>query len=82
MVAWLSRDEKLWKVLCVGKVMSNYLYMVVTSDEYELPLMVCDSARELAEKTGTTKNNVISCIYKQEHGKIKNSRYRRVRNED
>ena len=32
------------------KIMSKYLWLAVETDQYELPLVVADSARELAEK--------------------------------
>ena len=38
------------------------LYLYVTRDDYELPLIVADSAEELAQILGTTKNTVLSCI--------------------
>jgi hypothetical protein len=38
---------------------SKALYMLVTQDKYELPLIVADSVGELALKTGQ-KRNVIS----------------------
>ena len=31
---------------------SRYLWLCVEADEYELPLVVADSARELAQKVG------------------------------
>ena len=62
--------------------MLGYLYMLVKSDEYELLLMVCETARELAEKSGSSVNNIMSSISKLEHGKLKTSKFRRVRNED
>lgn len=36
------------------------IWMKVSNDEYELPIMIADSARELAEKCGTTENSVKS----------------------
>lgn len=38
--------------------MNDYCYMLVTKDKYELPLAVADSAEELANTIGVTKNYV------------------------
>lgn len=54
------------------------LYMMVSKDEYELPLAVADTARELAEMAGGSENSIRSFISKYERGDIKNSRYRKV----
>lgn len=44
------------------------LYIYATKDEYELPLIIADSAEELAQKLGTTKNVVLSCISHKRKG--------------
>ena len=44
------------------EVMGKYLWMMVEADKYELPLVIADSARELAEKCGTTTGNVEACV--------------------
>lgn len=49
------------------------LYMKVTNDEYELPVAVADSSKELAEMVGTTRNAILSAI---SHGKT--DKYKRV----
>ena len=38
--------------------MGKYLWMAVTPDEYELPMYVADTARELGEKYGVSKTAV------------------------
>ena len=38
------------------------LWLMVTKDKYELPLIVADSADELAKKAGVRTNTVHSCI--------------------
>ena len=43
--------------LCV-EVMGKYLWLCVEADEYELPLYVADTARELAEQFDTTTHCV------------------------
>ena len=49
-------EEKLPKVV----------YMKVSKDEYEFPLMICDTAKELAERCGVSstrgRNSVCSAI--------------------
>lgn len=53
------------------------VYMLVTQDKYELPLVVADSVAELAKLTGQKRSSVASAI---SHAKKKgfNSRYIRV----
>lgn len=55
-----------------------YLWLVVTHDELELPLMVADSARQLGEMCGTSGNNVKSCVSKYEKGVLKWTKFRKV----
>ena len=38
------------------------VWMKVTHDEYELPVAIADSCKELAEKLGKTANNISSSI--------------------
>ena len=42
--------------------MIKRLFLKVTNDKYELPLVVADSAAELAKRTGTTQTNIYSAI--------------------
>lgn len=42
--------------------MPKALYMQVTSDKYELPLVVADSMAELARKTGNKRSSIASAI--------------------
>lgn len=62
--------------------MGKYLWLLVEADEYELPLIVADTARELAEKCGTTKHNVEAFVHKRSTGKIRGSKYIKVENHD
>lgn len=39
------------------------LYMVVTQDEYELPLIVSESMRDIADYLGTSVDNARSAMY-------------------
>lgn len=40
----------------------NNLYMLVSDDEYEFPLIICDSCEELAQKIGKSANAIRSAI--------------------
>lgn len=40
----------------------NYLYIKVSRDKYEFPLIVTDSVKEMAELDHTTENSVSSSI--------------------
>lgn len=40
------------------------VYMLVSPDQYELPLMVCDTASELERRCGLPHSAVCSCIRK------------------
>ena len=40
----------------------NTLYMLVTQDKYELPLIVADTVAELAKLTGQKRSSVASAI--------------------
>lgn len=62
--------------------MNKYYWLCVEADEYELPLAVADTARELAEKCGTTKHNIDSFVSKQSSGRNRGTKYVKVRRED
>jgi hypothetical protein len=47
-------------------------------DEYELPIAVADTASELGNMLGVTKNAVLCSIQHQKSGFVKKGRYRRV----
>lgn len=40
------------------------IWLQITRDEYELPVVVAESAKELARLTGTTENSIRSAITK------------------
>jgi hypothetical protein len=40
------------------------LYVKCSKDEYQLPEIVCDSAKELAKKTGKTPGSIATMISK------------------
>jgi len=60
----------------------RYLYMIVTQDEFDLPIAVSESPSEIARIAGTTSNNVMSIACNAEKGIIKRSKYRRVLKDD
>ena len=45
-----------------GQCMKKKLYLFTTRDEYELPIFVADSAKEMSEMTGFTIGSVYKCI--------------------
>ena len=65
-----------------GSDMSKYLWLAVEADKYELPLYVADTARELAEKFGTTKHNVESSAFYGHGGSVSGRRFLKVLKEE
>lgn len=53
--------------------------MMVTKDEYELPLVIADTAKELAAKTGYSENNIRSTISHYESGRHKKVKFYKIR---
>lgn len=51
-----------------------FLYLKTTTDEYELPLAVAESAGELAELTGISKASAASIISRLKNGKKEGTR--------
>lgn len=43
-------------------------------DKYELPIVVCDSARELAKRCGTSEGTVLSQTSRYRKGTVKKHR--------
>ena len=58
------------------------IWMIVSKDKYEFPLGVYDTATELAMAVGTSANCVMATANKFEKGKLKWSKYRRIREEE
>lgn len=58
------------------------LYLLITLDEYELPLAVADTPTELAEMTGYKRSSIKSSISKYEKGLRPNCPFRRIVVED
>lgn len=61
---------KLANLLVSGKNLESkdYVYMKVTDDKYELPVLVADTVRKLAELDGVGESYVFSEIYRGEKG--------------
>ena len=57
------------------------LYLKVTEDKYELPLIVCDSVHELAKREGKNDSNISSQISRNIRLGVK-SKYTRVEIDD
>lgn len=51
------------------------VWMIVTTDEYSLPIAVFDTLEELCEWAGVKKNTVYSDMSKAKHGWKKRTRY-------
>lgn len=54
------------------------LWMKVTNDKYELPLVVADSVQELADILGVSRNSIYSSMSHVKAGDSKNTPYRKV----
>lgn len=54
------------------------IYMKVSKDKYQLPEVIADSVKELAEKCGESPRMISSLASKQRNGKHKNSPFIRV----
>ena len=55
------------------------VWMMVTLDEYELPLLVADTAEELAVMAGVKVGAIHSAMSKHKHGKTQRCKYKKVR---
>lgn len=58
------------------------LYLAVTADEYELPMIVEDRAVTLAQKLGLTRDAIYSAINYNYSGKITGYRIIKIELED
>ena len=58
--------------------MKNSVFMKVSNDEYELPEIVADTAKELAEKCGVSENTIYGCVSRARTGKVYRSSYVKV----
>jgi len=55
-----------------------YIWMKVTDDKYELPVLIADSAEELASSVGVSPNTIYSAICHAEQRK-RHSIYQRIK---
>ena len=60
----------------------KYLWIAVEPDEYELPLAVCDTARELGEIYGIGQDSVMDSVSKKRSGKLSGRKFVRVEVEE
>lgn len=58
------------------------VWMEVSQDEFELPVAVAGTARELAKLRNTTPMNIITSISKHRRGVIKRCKYVKVTVDD
>ena len=58
------------------------LYLEITQDDLALPVLICDSAKELRRIVGLKKNNLASQICKGNQGVFKYPRFISVEVED
>ena len=54
------------------------LYLQVTCDKYELPLVVAESQEELALICGVSRNTIASSLHRQRRGECRRSQFRAV----
>lgn len=59
-----------------------FLWLMITTDKYELPLIVADSPKELAKLAGVSYQNIKTSIYLKNKGKIEYSKYVKVEVDD
>lgn len=69
-------------VVVSGIKMGKYFWMAVEADEYELPLCVADSAKELGIIYGVTAATVMTLARGNWSGALTGRRFVKVRNDD
>lgn len=57
---------------------AKYIWMAVTPDEYELPLAVADTARELGKIYGITAKTVMTSEFRRENGRDSGRKFVKV----
>ena len=50
----------------MSKGKQKYIWLYVTDDAYQLPIYICDTAQELADKVGVTVGTVKAVAYRQQ----------------
>lgn len=58
--------------------MNQYVYMMLSKDEYELPIAIADTVSELAQIVGVKPSQISSTINKAEHRGTRKPRFIRV----
>lgn len=58
------------------------VWMLVTKDKYELPVIIAETSTELARMCGVNNRTVISGALRSKSGKVKKSRYIKVEIDD
>lgn len=58
------------------------VYVLVSRDQYELPLLVTDTQEEMAQILGIRANSIATHIYKHRKGLIKKSHFLSVEIDD
>lgn len=51
------------------------IWMLVSSDRYELPIYVADTPEELSKLCGATVSTIKTSVSKARHGRIRRCRY-------
>ena len=62
----------------IGVEFVKPVYLLVTKDEFELPLAVADSMYELARICGVNPSTVMHSVSTTSKRQVKNSQYKRV----
>lgn len=60
----------------------QFLWLAVTPDVYELPIVVCDTAEQLGAVYGLSRNTVISNVRQKADGSRTGHKFVRVRIEE
>jgi len=58
------------------------IWMEVSKDRYELPVVVADSCAELARRCGVKKNSIFMHVSRCRRGQIRQQRFVKVEVED
>lgn len=61
--------------------MAKFLWLAVTADEYEFPLYVADTARELGDKFGVSVSTILTYAMRQHSGRQNGYKYVKVLND-
>ena len=58
------------------------VWMLVTKDKYELPVIIAETSTELTRICGVSNRTIISGALRSKSGKVKKSRYIKVEIDD